>query len=187
LISGRAGGSRLCLVVGGHGKAGLIRSSRHRVSRDATEARSTDSSGGGRLALAALVDPALSSRFHSKRTAVAPRPTYIDHEEDDMTGTLTTACPLCGLRYASRPLLELHIREDHRLRRRRAAPGGPSGSHGLAAKPSRTATEVTAMTATRRVIRAVRHVNDELLRASEAIIGSARAPQPGRGHLRPRT
>jgi hypothetical protein len=30
-----------------------------------------------------------------------------------MSGTLTTACPLCGLRYADTPLLELHIREDH--------------------------------------------------------------------------
>jgi hypothetical protein len=50
--------------------------------------------------------------------------------------------------------------------------------------------EVTAMTATyrprpgrmmsgpRRVIRALRYVNDELTRASEAIIRSARAPQP---------
>ena len=34
------------------------------------------------------------------------------------------------------------------------------------------------MTTTRRVIRAVRHVNDELVRASEAIIRSARVPQP---------
>jgi hypothetical protein len=52
--------------------------------------------------------------------------------------------------------------------------------------------EVTAMTATyrprpgrmmsgpRRVIRALRYVNDELTRASEAIIRSARAPQPCR-------
>ena len=94
-----------------------------------------------------------------------------------MTVTLTPTCPLCGLRYASRPMLELHIREDHR-RRRRAEPGGPSRGHGLAPKPSGTTKEVTAMTATRRVIRAVRHVNDELVRASEAIIRSARAPQP---------
>jgi hypothetical protein len=33
------------------------------------------------------------------------------------------------------------------------------------------------MTAPRRVLRALRHVNDELTRASEAIIRSARAPQ----------
>ena len=30
-------------------------------------------------------------------------------------------CPLCGLRYADRPLLELHIREDHRQREDTAA------------------------------------------------------------------
>jgi hypothetical protein len=33
------------------------------------------------------------------------------------------------------------------------------------------------MTIPRRVLRALRHVNDELMRASEAIIRSARAPQ----------
>jgi hypothetical protein len=98
-------------------------------------------------------------------------------QEDDMTVTLNPTCPLCGLRYASRPMLELHIREDHR-QRRRAEPGGPSRGHGVASRPSLTRKEVTAMTATRRVIRAVRHVNDELVRASEAIIRSARAPQP---------
>ena len=94
-----------------------------------------------------------------------------------MTVTLTPTCPLCGLRYASRPMLELHIREDHR-QRRRAEPGGPSRGHGVASRPSGTTKEVTAMTATRRLIRAVRHVNDELVRASEAIIRSARVPQP---------
>lgn len=39
-----------------------------------------------------------------------------------MSGTLTTACPLCGLRCAGRPLLELHIREDHLQRNRGAEP-----------------------------------------------------------------
>ena len=98
-----------------------------------------------------------------------------------MTSTLTPACPLCGLRYASKPLLELHIREDHRPRRT-----------GPAAGPSRTAKEVNPMTAARRPrtgqvltvprrgLRALRHVNDELTRASEAIIRSAHAP-----HSRP--
>lgn len=123
-----------------------------------------------------------------------------------MTSTLTPACPLCGLRYASKPLLDLHIREDHRPRRR-AQPGRPDAAGGirasspaagrpssrrtgLASRPSRTAKEVTAMTATRRprpgqvltvprrALRALRHVNDELMRASEAIIRSARAPRP---------
>ena len=122
-----------------------------------------------------------------------------------MTSTLTPACPLCGLRYASKPLLDLHIREDHRPRRRaqpgrpdvaggtRAsspAAGSPSRRTGLASRPSRTAKEVTAMPATRRprpgqvitvprrALRALRHVNGELTRASEAIIRSARAPRP---------
>ena len=122
-----------------------------------------------------------------------------------MTSTLTPACPLCGLRYASKPLLELHIREDHRPRRRAQpgrpgaggtgvaspAAGRPSRRSGLASRPSRTAKEVTAMTAARRprlrrvmtvphrVLRALLHANDELTRASEAIIRSARASQPG--------
>lgn len=30
-----------------------------------------------------------------------------------MPGTLTPTCSVCGLRFASRPLLELHVREDH--------------------------------------------------------------------------
>ena len=64
--------------------------------------------------------------------------------------------------------------------------GGPSSATG---PPSRTRKEVIAMTAARRAkpgqvmtvparaLRALRHVNDELTRASEAIIRSARAPQ----------
>ena len=119
-----------------------------------------------------------------------------------MTSTLNPTCPLCGLRYASKPLLELHIREDHRPRHRAQpdppetggapasspAAGRPSRRTGLAAGRSRAAKEVTAMTAARsrpgqlktvprRVLRALRHVNDELTCASEAIIRSARAPQ----------
>lgn len=120
-----------------------------------------------------------------------------------MTSTLNPTCPLCGLRYASKPMLEMHIREDHRPRRRArpgrldaggteasSAAGSPSRRTDLASTPPYTVREVTAMTATRRprtgqvmtiphrVLRAFRHVNDELMRASEAIIGSARAPQP---------
>lgn len=30
-----------------------------------------------------------------------------------MPTTLISTCPLCGLRFANRPLLELHLREDH--------------------------------------------------------------------------
>jgi hypothetical protein len=123
-----------------------------------------------------------------------------------MTSTLNPACPLCGLRFASKPLLELHIREDHRPRRRevpgrgeasgiRASPpaaGSLSVRSGLASRPARTVEEVTTMTATRRprpgrvmsvlrrALRAVRHGNDELMLASEAIICSARAPRSRR-------
>jgi hypothetical protein len=39
-----------------------------------------------------------------------------------MTSSLVPTCPLCGLRYSHRSLLELHLREDHRTRRR-PAPG----------------------------------------------------------------
>lgn len=115
-----------------------------------------------------------------------------------MTSTLNPVCPLCGLRFAARPLLELHIREDH-PRRNRRDPGGtptvppradsPPYRHDLTSRPPRTEREVTAMTAThrpgsgrkmtgpRRVMHALRYVNDELTRAGEAIIRSARAPQ----------
>jgi hypothetical protein len=120
-----------------------------------------------------------------------------------MTSTMIPACPMCGLRYESKPLLELHIREDHRPRRparpiRRdpgataaSAPlGRPSRTSSLASRPSRAVKEVTAMTAARhpqtgpvmtaarRAFRALRHVNDELTLAGEAIIRSAGAPQP---------
>ena len=120
-----------------------------------------------------------------------------------MTSTLNPTCPLCGLRYESRPLLELHIREDHH-QHSGAHPGhrDPDSTHATPARAdspahtgclpprsSRPTEEVTIMTTTRRrlarqmrtaprrAVRALRYVNDELLRASEAIIRSARAPQ----------
>src|SRR5215471_502641 len=33
----------------------------------------------------------------------------------------TLTCPLCGLRYPTRPLLDLHIREDHAQREKQPA------------------------------------------------------------------
>jgi hypothetical protein len=131
-----------------------------------------------------------------------------------MTSTLNRTCPLCGLRYENRPLLELHIREDHRRQAGRRGPGGtgasappaasPSRRYEPASRPSRTTRDVTAMTATRRprggqpmaaarrALRAVKYVNEELMRASETLIRSARAPQPrprvqepGSGYLHP--
>ena len=42
-----------------------------------------------------------------------------------MPSTLITTCPLCGLGFANRAMLELHLREDHR-RRRPKDPAEPS-------------------------------------------------------------
>jgi hypothetical protein len=82
-----------------------------------------------------------------------------------MPSTLTPACSLCGLRFANRPLLELHIREDHVPRDRPAdrdhddsggaqasqpGAGGPSRRQNQASRLPRTTNEVIAMTATRR-------------------------------------
>jgi hypothetical protein len=39
-----------------------------------------------------------------------------------MPATPIRTCPLCGLRFANSPLLELHIREDHPRRQRRPVP-----------------------------------------------------------------
>jgi len=89
-----------------------------------------------------------------------------------MTSTMTPACPLCGLRFAATPLLELHVREDHRPARR---PGPAPRSEVTAARgrrPGRT------RTAPRRPARLVRYVNEEFLRAWEAITGSGRASRP---------
>jgi hypothetical protein len=131
-----------------------------------------------------------------------------------MTSTLNPACPLCELHYENRPLLELHIREDHRRQAGRRGPGGtgapapsaasPPRRHESASGPSRTAKEVTAMAATRRprvgqpmtaarrALRALKYVDDQLIRASEAVIRSARTSQPrprlqapGSGNLHP--
>jgi len=125
-----------------------------------------------------------------------------------MTATLHPACPLCGLRFGSRPLLDLHIREDHRQRDPgdtripMPRPGTASDLPTPVAAPVRATKEMTAtkevtatkeMTATtaahrprpgsitpgpRRVLHALRYANDELTRAFEAIIRSARAPKP---------
>jgi hypothetical protein len=53
-----------------------------------------------------------------------------------MSATLIRTCPLCGLRFDNLPILELHIREDHRGRKRRPAPedGDPAATDGPAGK-----------------------------------------------------
>ncbi len=59
-----------------------------------------------------------------------------------MSSMLTTTCPLCGLRFPGRSLLDLHMREDHLERARPAEPGhdgsGDTGTAGDGASgPSR--------------------------------------------------
>jgi hypothetical protein len=50
-----------------------------------------------------------------------------------MPSMLTTTCPLCGLRFPGRSLLDLHMREDHLERARPAEPGHDgSGDTGTA-------------------------------------------------------
>ncbi|HEU5389003.1 MAG TPA: hypothetical protein VFV73_24195 [Streptosporangiaceae bacterium] len=103
-----------------------------------------------------------------------------------MPATLNPACPLCSLRFGTKPRMGLHIREDHHQRVPRA--DAPAHGHDVASTPARTAKEATgrttrcrrragrAMTALRRALRAV---NAELPRASQALIRPTRAPQPG--------
>jgi len=60
-----------------------------------------------------------------------------------MPSTLNPTCPLCGLRYLNRPLLELHLREDHPQHNRAAEEG--SDDHA-----PHVTNEVIMMTATPR-------------------------------------
>lgn len=104
-----------------------------------------------------------------------------------MPTTLTTTCPLCGLRYPGRPLLELHIREDHRPRDRHAEPesdpGGsgdpatppprhrglfPGTGDGTAAVAPRRSRPGWARTALHRVVWVLRYANEKLMRAFAA-------------------
>jgi hypothetical protein len=97
-----------------------------------------------------------------------------------MLSTLNPACPLCGLRFENKPLLDLHIREDHRQRvfrernedsdpgsTRAPAPGAeslpdpadpaatPSWTSKKAAKPARRGRADRAKTALWRALRAL--------------------------------
>lgn len=124
-----------------------------------------------------------------------------------MTSTLTPTCAFCGLRFDSRPLLELHVREDHAHRDRPAEaaqgapdartsgprPNGPAG-HGQSVAPSRAQEPVITRNARRpgqprtgrtagvlrRVAGAFRRANAELLLAWEAMLRPAGAPRPRR-------
>ncbi len=120
-----------------------------------------------------------------------------------MPSTLTPTCSICGLRFASRPLLELHVREDHRQRDHNepgatayaSRAGVPARSTPRASTPSAAKEVITmaaarqperhlrlgwTMTALRGLIRTLRHVNDDLLLASELMFRLPGAPpQPG--------
>lgn len=76
-----------------------------------------------------------------------------------MPNTLNPACPLCGLRFENQPIMDLHMREDHRRRASRESndDGDPgitrsptTGADNLAdanepaAAPSRTSATATA-------------------------------------------
>ena len=82
-----------------------------------------------------------------------------------MPNMLNPACPLCGLRFENQPIMDLHMREDHRRRTSRESNGDgdpgitrspATGTGNLAdanepaAAPSRTSTKTTAEPAGRR-------------------------------------
>jgi hypothetical protein len=87
-----------------------------------------------------------------------------------MPTTLNPTCPLCGLRFTGRPLLELHIREDHRPRDRHAEPEPDAGDSGdTATSPPRRSRPGWARMALHRVVWTLRYANDELTRAHAAL------------------
>jgi hypothetical protein len=111
-----------------------------------------------------------------------------------MPSTLNPACPLCGLRFGNKPLLDPHLRDDHRQRvacprddhldpgSSRAPASGvdtPRDPHDVASTPSRTSKETTAtqtrrgrrhgraVTALRKALHALRYVSGEPRRAPD--------------------
>lgn len=123
-----------------------------------------------------------------------------------MTSTLIPTCSFCALRFENRPLLELHIREDHLQGGKPAEPGqgdnpnahasrphshSPASRRGepAAASPEEGSTTPGArrsrrpragqpMTGLRRVTGAFRHANTQLLLAVELMRRPAGAPRP---------
>src|SRR5215831_16457197 len=106
-----------------------------------------------------------------------------------MPSTLNPACPLCGLRYANRPLLELHIREDHPRRDRPPSQATNETTTTTAAPPPRQPGPGGEKNALRRAIGRLKTLNDDFLRVPgsvfrPAISAGAAAPSsaasPGR-------
>ena len=98
-----------------------------------------------------------------------------------MPTTLNPTCPLCGLRYTDRPLLDLHIREDHRPRDRHAeAEPDPGTRAGTIVPVPRRSRPGWARTALHRMVWALRYANDELMRAYEALSRERRVNGHGR-------
>jgi hypothetical protein len=124
-----------------------------------------------------------------------------------MTSTLTPTWSLCGLRFENRPLLELHVREDHPQLGTSAQPGqgkpadapvsqphphSPANRHGQRAAAPRTEAGTAiagprrprrphtgwVMFSLRRGISAFRHANAELMLASELMLHPAGRPHP---------
>ena len=141
---------------------------------------------------------------HAEGTRPAPRPGCMGTEEDDMSSTLTPTCSFCGLRFANRPLLGLHVREDH-LEHGSSAESGhgmpadapaprpdprsPANGHPGRATDSSTKARTTmtvprpphtgwARTGLRRVTGAFRRANAEFRLASEIMLRPAGVPRP---------
>jgi hypothetical protein len=101
--------------------------------------------------------------------------------------TINPTCPLCGLRYADRPLLDLHIREDH-VQRQQAPEPGP-GEPGDTGPPRQTPPPVAPLSraassrqapqsALNRVVGALRRFHQETMLASALVVFRGPPPRP---------
>ena len=92
--------------------------------------------------------------------------------------TINPTCPLCGLRYADRMLLDLHIREDHAQRQQAPEPGpGEPGDTGPPrqapprdASPGPPPAPPAARTAQNRAVLALRRFHQEMMLASALLV-----------------
>ena len=120
-----------------------------------------------------------------------------------MSSTLTTTCSFCRLRFANRPLLELHVREDHPQHgshpepghgmpadapAKRPHPSSPANGHPERATDPSTKAGTTmtvprpphtgwARAGLRRVTGTFRRANAELRLASEIMLHPAGVPR----------